>query len=282
MSDVVDRHLEHLRARNLRPGTIAQRRNALGRLRRALGDLLVVDPELLRAHAHRQSLSAEAVATEISHLVGFYRWALREGYTTSDPTVRLERPRLPRRLPRPIADGDLAMAIELAPERLRPMFLLGAYAGLRACEVAGLHTEHVLWDHEPAVLLVVDGKGGNMAPVPLPAWLVLELRASVPARGWCFPRRDGLPGPVKPHLVSHLCNRYLHSIGIASTFHATRHWYGTKTYRATGRDLRATQELMRHRTPVSTAGYTWQDPGDRAAAVERLPRVGTNQRLPFS
>lgn len=50
----------------------------------------------------------------------------------------------------------------------------------------------------------------------------------------------------------------------------SRHRFATAVYQTSGRDLRTTQELMRHATPVSTAIYTWIDPADGAAAVHNL------------
>ena len=73
--------------------------------------------------------------------------------------------------------------------------------------------------------------------------------------------------------VSQITNRYLHDIGIAHTLHTLRHWFGTNCYRVSGRDLRATQELMGHESPASTQVYTWVDPGELAEAVGRLPAL---------
>ncbi len=269
--DIVRRHLTHLAYRNLRPGTIAQRRRALTRLTRSLGgtSLLEATTDELLAFLDRP-MQPEGRATEISHLRGFYRWAVLEGFTDADPTMRLVRPRLRRRLPRPIPDGDLAMAFDLAPERVRVMLHLAAYAGLRACEIAGLRGEDVLLDQRPPLLLVAEGKGGGMSSVPL-APVLVDLLAAMPRRGWLFGRRDGRPGPLPAHRVSQVANLYLHSIGIDHTLHTCRHWFGSHAYRTTGRDLRATQELLRHRSPVSTAIYTFVDPGPLVDAVAALP-----------
>lgn len=38
-----------------------------------------------------------------------------------------------------------------------------------------------------------------------------------------------------------------------------------------GGDLRQSQELMRHQSPVSTAIYTWVDPKAAAVTVGALP-----------
>ncbi|MDQ3403550.1 MAG: tyrosine-type recombinase/integrase [Actinomycetota bacterium] len=269
--DLIGRHLTHLTYRNLRPGTIDQRRRALRRLARHLGDrdLLTASTDDLVAFLDRP-LQPEARATEISHLRGFYRWAIFDGLVRLDPTMRLVRPRLPRRLPRPMPDGDLAMALELAPERVGPILHLAAYAGLRACEISGLRGDHVLLDQDPPLLLVAEGKGGGMSSVPL-APVLVDLLVTMPRRGWLFPRFDSQPGPTPPHRISQLANRYLHGIGVDHSLHTCRHWFGSHAYRTTGRDLRATQELLRHRSPISTAIYTFVDPGPLVHAVAALP-----------
>ena len=80
-------------------------------------------------------------------------------------------------------------------------------------------------------------------------------------------------GPVTPHLVSKLCNEYLHDIGIDDTLHSLRHWFATSVYVSSGRDLRATQELLGHESPASTQIYTYVDPGTLTLAVEGISPV---------
>lgn len=259
--------------RNLRPGTIKQKRYALGRLARhtAPADLLELGHDHLVAYLDRLD-KPETRATEMSHLRSFYRWAAIEGLIDHDPTMRLVRPRVPRRLPRPIPDRDLSMAVELAPDRILPWLLLAAYAGLRACEIARLRAEDVMWANEPPLLVVDQGKGGHTRAVPLSPVLEPELRR-LPLRGWLFPRRDGAPGPTPAHVVSQLSNRHLHGLGITHTLHTLRHWFATKTLRVNGGNLRESQDLMGHQSPVSTAIYTWVNPEAAAATVAALPPV---------
>ncbi|MEZ5372413.1 MAG: tyrosine-type recombinase/integrase [Microthrixaceae bacterium] len=64
--------------------------------------------------------------------------------------------------------------------------------------------------------------------------------------------------------------RLLRSCGIDATIHQLRHRFATAVYQTSGRDLRTTQELLRHATPVSTAIYTWVDPADATQAVNAL------------
>lgn len=73
--------------------------------------------------------------------------------------------------------------------------------------------------------------------------------------------------------VSQTANDWLHRRGYPDTLHMARHWFGTETYRSSGRDLRTTQELLRHRSVVSTQIYTALDPGPLRGAVDGLPLV---------
>lgn len=276
LDDVTHEHLEHLRRRNLAAGTIQQREYTLLRfwkyagvppIEATTGDILAF---IDRRQRDGSPLGPQSIAAELAHLRGFYKWAVIYDLRIDDPTIKVERPKLPRRLPRPIPEDDLARAIRDAPERVRPMLYLAAYAGLRACEIAGLRAEHLLWHADPPLIFIARGKGGDEQAVPLAPVLEPVLR-SLPRRGWLFPYQDGKLGPVKAHNVSHLCNDYLHREGITHTLHSLRHRFGTQVYRLSGKDLRQTQELMRHATPVSTAIYTALVQGEAAGIVSALP-----------
>lgn len=208
-------------------------------------------------------LNAGSRATELSHVVAYYRWLVRAHHRLDDPTAELDRPKVHRRLPRPIADEALALALDGAPERLRPWLFLAAFEGLRACEVANLRREDVLDESHPPVLIVTAGKGDKQRVLPLHESVAAVL--PLERTGWLFPRRDGRPGPVGANTVSKLSCIYLRSLGVKSTFHALRHWFGTQIYRQS-LDLRLTQELMGHSDPATTAGYAAWAP-ERAAGV---------------
>lgn len=279
VGDGVDLHLESLRRRNLAASTIYQRERALTRFERYTGvaPINATTGDIIRFIDRRQRdgtrLAPQSIGAELAHLTGFYRWAVREGWRDDDPTMRVDRPKLPRNLPRPMPEHSLSLAIDEAPDRLRPMLMLAAFAGLRACEVAPLRGDDLWWHSDPPVIFIRQAKGGNQEAVPLAPILEPELRRLAP-KGYLFPKRDGTLGPIKAHSVSHMCNAYLHRLGMHDTFHSLRHRFGSQVYRLSGRDLRQTQELMRHRSPVSTAIYTAVDPGEAAGIVAALPAVG--------
>lgn len=275
VDDIVRAHLGDMRRTNRQPSTIYQRRRCLARFRAATGvrPLDATTDDLLDYLG--RPIAPETQACELAHFRQFFRWAQRRGYRDDDPTADIDRPSVPRRLPRPIADADLDEALRCAPDRIRPWLHLAAYAGLRAAEIAQLRADAVHSDAEPPVIVIERSKGGGMSSVPMHPHLIAVLEeCDLPRSGYLFRRCDGRPGPNAPWTVSHLSNAYLRSLGIRDTLHSLRHWFGTQAYRASGRDLRVAQELLRHRSPVSTAIYTFVDPGESGGAVGRIPVVG--------
>jgi len=178
----VEAHLSHLRLRNASAGSVEQRLYSLRRLARFLdvecgADLLAVtDTDLddwQHSNAHLNPATRRSYAAHVSE---FYLWALAGGLTTSNPALVLVRPKQGRRLPRPTAPDDVQMAVDCAPERLRLMLVLAAYAGLRAGEIAHLTRGQVRDTSTPPVL-VIRGKGDVERVVPMSGRVVMELRA---------------------------------------------------------------------------------------------------------
>lgn len=272
-AELTDMHQGYLALRNMRPSTIYQRGRVLARLDRHLAPvgLLEADTEAVQRALLVRQLAPSTRAGELTHLASFYEWAMTAGLTTVDPTRTIPRPRLPRRLPRPMPDHHMVRAVTEAPNlRIRTIMMLAAYAGLRASEIAQARAEHLLLHQDPMLLVVEESKGGSPSTAVVPPVLA-ELLEQLPPRGYLVTRRDGGPGPNAGYTISHIANAYLHSIGIDHTLHTLRHWFGTWLYRASDHDLRATQEGMRHRSSASTVLYTWVSPGDVATAVAAMP-----------
>lgn len=272
--DATERHLQAMRREGLRPATVYQRSRVISRLERHTGRSWAdCDRDALHDFLDRP-MSAESRATEVSHLRSLYAWALDEEVIDTNPAARLRRPKLPRRLPRPMSEADLAVAVQTATPQVRAMLLLGAFAGLRAGEIANLRADDIWWESTPPMIVVNDGKGGQPGTVPMSDDLALMLAAcDLPTRGWLFPRGDGAPGPMRAWSISHKANRHLHGLGISSTLHQTRHRFGTEVLRASGGALRVAQEALRHRSIMSTQLYTAIGNADVADAVAGLPSL---------
>jgi integrase/recombinase XerD len=64
------------------------------------------------ASLQAQGLSARTASRKLSSLRGFYRWMLRSGHTTADPTLHISSPSGWRVLPKSIAEATISQAFD--------------------------------------------------------------------------------------------------------------------------------------------------------------------------
>lgn len=207
------------------------------------------------------NVAPSARSDYLSRLSAFYQWALDEELVVKNPCRRVPRPRLTPDLPHPITEEGLAVALASAGPQMRCYLLLGAKAGFRCKEIAGLCVED-LRAGDPAMLFVSCPKGRRTRSVPLHPEIHEALRAyGLPSSGRVF--------VTNSPKVSREVSAFLHGVGVEATAHALRHRYATVLYQAT-RDLRLVQELMGHSSPATTAIYTKIDPAQAASVVAAL------------
>lgn len=272
----VTQHLRHLIVRNLRPSTIGNRRYVLHRLSEwARGPILyLTESQLAQWQRERaDAIRAPSLRMEMTSVREFYRWCVRQGLLASNPTDRLDMPRVVRGLPRPIGDAKLADAMAGALPREAAILALAAFAGLRACEIARLDWGEVYIAAVDSTLRVVDGKGGKGRIVPVSSALAAVLDELPYRHGPVIAQPNGHAGHCRAHRISQLANSYLHGVGVRETLHQCRHRFATATYAAC-RDLRAVQDLMGHANPATTAIYAAVAPGVAAQAVEAAGLLG--------
>jgi integrase len=138
-------------------------------------------------------------------------------------------------------------------------------------EIAQLHADHLCLEGDAPHVRIIESKGRHEDVIPLSGWLVGQLdRCKLPQSGWILPSRFDPTRHRDRHSISGSAGRHLHSLGLQGGIHTLRHRFGTQTYLMT-RDLRVTQELMRHSDPSTTALYTSLAPGELAEAVNLLP-----------
>lgn len=262
--ELIDEHVASMRRRNLAPTSINKRRQRLTRFDRDVG-LATATAEQINEYLDTIDCEARARYQWISDLHCFYEWAITWGHLSVDPTVKVDRPKLRRRLPRPIDTADLAMALDMAGTEMRAWLSLAAFAGLRVSEIAGLDMDCLLWSDQ---LIRVLGKGDKERMVPMHPEVEKVLRAMhLPTRGRVFRRPRGGGWPANE--VSREMSLYFDSLHISATAHQCRHWFGTQTYKACG-DLRVVQELMGHSSPTTTAAYADWSRREARAAVTAL------------
>lgn len=245
--NLVSLWLRSMRRRNLSPATIVKRASVARRLSAHAGvPLQDVTAEQVEDWLDARDNSPRSRYTDISHVSAFFRWAVRDGYAESDPTARIDRPKVCNGIPRPIDTDDLRRALRLATcPQMSAMLHLAAFAGLRCAEISALD-----WGDLNGDLMLVHGKGGKDRVIPVHPLIRSALRA-IPGR-----RSHGPVFQLSPRHVSHAIRAHLHACGCRASAHMLRHWFATTVYEASGADLRMTQELLGHSSPTTTAMYT--------------------------
>ncbi len=173
-----------------------------------------------------------------------------------DPNYNLlkgiPKPRTPESAARPINDEIVKRLLEVrSSHRAYAYIRLALFAGLRVHEIAQVRGED--FDHE-AGWLMVTGKGGVTAPVPLHPEIV-KLAGVMPEGGLWFPSRVDPARPVDPMAVSATIVNALRSVGSDATAHQLRDTAATRIQRQV-KDIRVTQSMLRHRSVRSTQKYT--------------------------
>ena len=276
------RHLDA--ERGLSPHTLrayvseAQRLAASSECTRA-GGLDAIDALSVRSYLasfHRKH-KASTRNRRLAALRAFFRFRVRSGARSVDPTEGLPGPKAEKRLPAPLSAEDCETLVESedldrAPRlvaRDRALFELLYGTGLRVGELARLRVRD--WEAQRRELRVL-GKGSKERILPVPAkarealeaWLALRERAGLLGQP-LFTNARG--GALSDRGVRVILRRRMLVAGIAraASPHTLRHSYATHLLDADV-DLRAIQELLGHERLSTTQRYTH-------VSAERLSRV---------
>ena len=210
--------------------------------------------------------SARSVARALSACRTFSRFCFKRGIIAADPSPALRNPRLPRRLPTPLAADVLQRALDTlaAPDRItrrdRALLEVAYSSGLRVSELVSLNFGDL--DRRAGVVRV-RGKGrreritpiGRTAVAALDRHLETDGRAAGLAGGPIFVGRSGRRLTVRT--VQRIVRRRLAHMatGLKVSPHTLRHSFATHLLNQ-GADLRAIQEMLGHKSLRTTQIYT--------------------------
>lgn len=254
---LIERWLDWYRAGDVSPGTITQRRHNINKLARDFDLTMVSESALITWLQQWDHLAPETRRAMLASFRMFYKWAIRSGYVSVDPTLNLRAIKVPPGIPRPISEVALQQALAASDEETRLMVLLGAYEGLRRAEIAQVNSDHIT-----DLGLIVRGKGRKTRRVPIHPVVAKEL---VRVEGFAFPGR--FPGThVTPDYVADRLEKVLPA---PWTAHSLRHRAATAWYRGC-KDLRVVQQLLGHSSIQTTVRYVDVDHDALAAAVNSV------------
>ena len=218
----------------------------------------------------QQSMYLQASSTSrlLSSLRRFYQYALRQGTIQSDPSLLIERPKLPRRLPHSLSEADVE-ALLRAPDvektlglRDRAMLETLYATGLRVSELVQLTVAEVSLDMG---VVRVMGKGSKERLVPLGEAALDSVQAYLgTARAELLAQHTSAAlfvtargAAMSRQMFWYLIKRYAALAGIRKHLspHTLRHAFATHLLNH-GADLRVVQMLLGHADISTTQIYT--------------------------
>jgi integrase len=203
-------------------------------------------------------------------LRSFFQWAVRNRVVDEDPSEDLPKVKTYKVRGR-ICPEEVVMKIpSIVDFKSRLMCELAAYVGLRRTEIAMVSTYDVTEDSLGHCLLV-HGKGGKEALIPLPESVAKEILSCPP--GYVFPGARG------GHCCSdHVATCIRRELGVNP--HSLRHRFGTRVYEESGNNILVAKEMLRHSSVATTQVYVYTAPPQLREAVEKARHART--KLPAS
>ena len=233
------------------------------------GDVTVLDLRGYVASLHESGYASSTIARRLASLRSFFRFGQREGWTKSNPAKPLRNPRKGRTLPHFLSAEDLGRLLAAPPAEkplgLRDRAILETTysAGLRVSELVKLNEGDLDFQ---AGLLRVRGKGRRERLAPIGSYAARALRRWLRVRSPDSREPTGADAPVfvnkfgrriTTRSIGRMLEKYLRLTGLDSrtTPHSLRHSFATHLLDR-GADIRSVQELLGHKSLVTTQIYT--------------------------
>ncbi|MFP6695189.1 MAG: tyrosine recombinase XerC [Pirellulales bacterium] len=299
MKQAIQRFLQYLQVeRNASDLTIKSYREDLSALSVYLeescgicptpGEITTLDLRGYVAGLQEAGYAKTTIARRLATLRSFFRFGQREGWTDANPAKPLRNPRRGRSLPHFLSADEIGRLLSAPPsnepqgKRDRAILETMYSAGLRVSELVGLREGDL--DFDGGVVRVL-GKGKRERLTPIGSFAVRALRNWLAVRKLAADQPDGAAAPVfvnkfgRPittRSVARMLEKYLKLTGLdmRTSPHTLRHSFATHLLDA-GADIRSVQELLGHKSLVTTQIYTHLSTAGLRKAYEKAhPRAG--------
>lgn len=253
----------------------------------APGNISPLDLRGYVAALHEAGYARSSVSRRLASLRSFFRFAQREGLTDTNPAKPLRNPRPDRKLPHFLSTDDIGKLLIAPPANetmgLRDRAILETMysAGLRVSELVGVNEGDM--DLENG-LVRIRGKGRRERLAPLGSYAVRALGRWLKVRKLSSKEPEGAESPVflnkfggrlTTRSVARMLEKHLKVTGLdlRTTPHTLRHSFATHLLDR-GADIRSVQELLGHKSLVTTQIYTHVSTAGLRAAYEKAhPRA---------
>lgn len=287
----------YIAAQPWRHNTMVNARNSLEHVRahfadRPIGGLRQSDVQAFIAHLSAAGLEPRTVQTIYSYVRKSFRAAVDDGVIGRDPSNRVKLPRFDgAEIVVPTVNEVLAL-LDAAPVGFRAAIVLGAGAGLRAGEIAGLTVDRVdflrreirvdrQWHGKLDRFEPLKSKASNRT-VPAGDRVLEELAAHVAAHGTgehgVIVHADGRP--LNSNRMDWRWERTVAGSSSTATLHDLRHHYASSLISA-GCSIVAVQRALGHSAAsitLDTYGHLMPNDSDRIrTAVDAAWQAAADQ-----
>ncbi|MFH0795193.1 MAG: site-specific tyrosine recombinase/integron integrase [bacterium] len=222
-----------------------------------------------------------SMARKMSTLRSFFRFAVEQGFLKVDPTLKLNRTKLPRKLPTFLTGEELKRLL-IAPEgddwketRDRAILVILAMTGIRLSELVGINVDDINFTGKNLRVL---GKGSKERLIPLNETALEALRQYLDVRPLSQDRalvvnRQGRR--MNGRTVEKKVKFYARKAGIRNekiSPHKLRHTFATLLHMGDV-DILEIQKLLGHSNISSTTIYTHTNTEKLKTAVHKLDVV---------
>ena len=280
MQDYLSKYLSHLSIeRGLSNNSLSSYEKDLNRYlkflqTRKVDSLESVKPEHISQllwQLREKNLKANSISRNLSAIRGFHKFLVKEEFSSVDPTVVLESPKIGRKLPVVLTYPEVSKILEQADVstflglRDRAILEMMYACGLRISEAIGLSVNDLFLKDG---FIRVFGKGSKERVVPIGSeavhWLRRYLIKARPHLAKQFSQNilflNNRGRKLSRMGVWKILQFYVQKVGIKKKVypHTLRHCFATHLLEG-GADLKAVQEMLGHADISTTEIYTHLD-----------------------
>ncbi len=211
---------------------------------------------------HEKKYSPTSIMRKIASLRGFFKWACANEKIKSNPTLTLEQPKIPQKLPKVMTAEEINSILNQDLSKLHRVIIELLYGcGLRVSELVNLKINDFDLNGK---YLECTGKGSKDRIVPLGKKAIIAIKNYLPEREYNLQKynlqsKQLLINEKGKQVTRQEVYTFIHEQGKklhkAISPHTLRHTFATHLLE-NGADLRVVQELLGHSDVSTTQLYT--------------------------
>ena len=211
---------------------------------------------------YENKFSPSSVARKIASLRGFFKWLCANEICKTNPTLTIEQPKLPQKLPKVMTIQEIETILKQDLTTLQKVIIELLYGcGLRVSELVNLNLSDV---DTKGKFLKCMGKGSKERMVPIGKKAINAVNKFLPEREFIINKYNTSTKKLLIMENGRMATRqdvynFIHELGKRINKkvspHTLRHSFATHLLE-NGADLRIVQELLGHSDVATTQLYT--------------------------